>query len=294
MNAAAHLIPTVPGDDLLPVLGHALSVLDLHDLRVALALSDLGSIDLPEGPSVADQAEILTPLGPFYLAYQLEQAGLLRTAELIAGLFASGAITASLGTAAELIRKFWQDRRNRLTEAERNNLYERAFEAPYFDRLFEAVMRDIAAHADNGDVADWREAIALEQSCRELVDFLAARGGGMTAFAARDIVSAINEAIRFLKDPGLQAAFSVRNLWDLVRTASDGAAASNSQMQAHVDLGKSGQAVFGWLAQASHRGSLRLDPHAPDFRELVLAATRWLQADGLVQAAGRALPARLT
>jgi hypothetical protein len=41
------------------------------------------------------------------LADELEHASLLRIAESIAGLFASGAITHPLGATAQLIAEFW-------------------------------------------------------------------------------------------------------------------------------------------------------------------------------------------
>lgn len=268
-------------EDLRRALAQALAALDVHELRFARGLSEFGNIELPEGQSSSAAAQNLEPIGPFYLAYELERAGLLRTAELVTGLFASGAITLSLGTAAQLLRKFWQDRHERLTDAERAELFGRVFEAPYFDRLFGALARDLVSHADNQQYPSWQEAVSLEQSARQLIDFLATRASGMTAFAARDIVSAINEAIRFLRDRTLQMAFGVNSLWSLVAVAANDNM-SATLLQQYVDRGKSGQVILHWLTQAAAQGDFRLDPAAADFRELVGAAQRWLSAAAAV------------
>ncbi|WP_295386043.1 hypothetical protein [uncultured Thiodictyon sp.] len=266
--------------ELAAALTLALGSLDRHDLRLALILGELGDIELPPGLDAGEQAESLAALGPFYLAYQLEQAGLLRTAETVAGLYAGGAITADLGTAGQLLRHFWQGRRNRLTLEERQQLFGRVFESPHFERLFAALVGDIVSQADNRGVPDWREAAALEQSARRLSDFLAERAGGMTAYAARDIVSAINESLRFLGDPALQRAFGVTNLWALVRAAAAQGDGATFDLQRHLDLGQSGQVILRWFARAARGGPLHLDGASADFPALMMAAETWRQAQG--------------
>src|SRR5205814_7420719 len=74
---------------------------------LAKALADLGDIDLPDTAPTAQDAQNLEVIAPLYLASELEQAGLLRTAELIAGLFASGTIAQPLGPTSQLIASFW-------------------------------------------------------------------------------------------------------------------------------------------------------------------------------------------
>ena len=256
----------------------AQDTLDRHSRVLAQSLAELGDIELPDGRPSALDAELLKPLGPFYLAFQLDQAGLLRTAEQIAGLYGSGVITAPLGAAGGLLRQYWQDRHNRLTDSERTELFGRVFEAPHFERMLFALMHDIAAHADNGAVQDLREAVALDTSARALADFLAQRASGMTSFAAQDIVASIAQALAFLREPALQAAFSVRSLWALVRISVSGDAATGAtEISNFVDRARSGQTVLGWLAQ-NIGGGFRLDPRDAAAQELIAAAQRWLLA----------------
>jgi len=261
---------------LLRGLGAAQQMLDRP--RQAWALADLGEIDLPAGAPTTADAAALEPLGPFYLAAQLEAAGVLRTAESVAGLYASGAITAELGEVGERIRRFWQERRGRLTEPERRQLLEGVFEAPHFDRMQAAVARALADHADNGAAVDWRESARLEQAGQQLALFLVERSGGMVGYAARETVAALGEAVAFLREPKLQAAFSVRSLWALVRVAAPPEATGADDAATCVDRGRSGQALLAWLCGAARSGRWTVDPRTPEAQALIAAAERWLLA----------------
>ena len=287
MRAAPSSRQVADEQELVHALAQARAALDGHAARLAQALAELGAIDLPDGPAPAVHAELLEPLGPFYLAYQLDFTGLLSTAESIAGLYASGAIEAPLGSSVHSILEFWRERRNRLTAAERKELFTRVFEQPYFDRLLRALAQDLVRHADNAGQPDWQEAVALEQSARQLISFVEDRAGGMTAYAASEIIGAINTALRFMRDRALQAAFNVRDLWSLVKVAAGDPNASGMPIQNHVDLGKSGSSLLAWLARAARTGALRIDPAAPEFTKLMTAAQRWILAD---KAAGPAPP----
>ena len=272
--------------DLHAAVAQSLAVLDDYERATARSLNELGDIELPTGPAAgaADPA-LLEPVGPFYLAWQLELAGLLRTAELIAGLFASGSITAPLGAAGQQLAGFWRERHTRLAPQERMELFQRVFEPPYFDRLLGALMQGIAQLGDHPEIPDWREAAQLEQSGEQLIEFLASRAGGMVPFAARDITTTINSALRFMREPALLHAFAVHNLWELVQFAGGDTEVPFGAMQQHVDLGKSGQAVLIWLAGNARASTLHLDPSTPGFGELVGAAQRWLVANSSLSTA---------
>jgi hypothetical protein len=268
--------------DLDLAVAHALSIVDRHERGRARALAELGDIQLPEGPAGgAAAAADLEPLGPFYLAYELELAGLLRTAELLAGLFASGSITAPLGAAAKQLAAFWQDRRNRLAPQERLELFQHVFEPPYFDRLLAAVMQTIASLGDHLQVPDWHEAALLEQGGEQLIEFLGSRAGGMVSFAAHDITNTIDTALSFMRNPELLRAFGVRDLWELVQyAAGENGGTTLAELQRHVDLGKSGQVILSWLAESARAGSLHLDSSTPGVSRLAAAAQTWLAAEG--------------
>jgi hypothetical protein len=275
-----------PHAGLLRALAFAVSQVAGHERAVALALAlDDAAIDLPDGAPDALDAAQLRAAGPLYFAAELEAAGLLRCAELVAGLFASGTITQPLGPVAQSINAFWRGRRDRLQAAERQAIFDRVLEAPHFERLMGALCRAIVAQADNADAtglrSDMREQVGLAASSQALAEFLAQRVDAMASIAVRDVIATINQAIAFLRDRMLQAAFGTHSLWSLVATASsaDGVApASASDAEGHAERGRAGQSVLAWLAGNYARESIVLDARDAATAELVMSAQRWLDA----------------
>lgn len=258
---------------LLHALASALAALDRHEARLVRALAELGSIDLPPGAPRPEDRMQLQAAAPLYFASELEAAGLLPTAELIAGLFASGAITQPLGPSAQLLHAFWRGRRDRLEANERAALFARVIERPYFDRLMSALCQAIVDHADDSDL---REQVALAQAGQLLGEFLSQRVDAMAALAARDIVDNVNQALGFLRDRLLQTAFGVQSLWQLVAVAGATQGAGAALVQRHVDQGRAGQTVLLWLAGHYTQETPRLDPGQVDDIEVIGAAQRWL------------------
>lgn len=258
---------------LLQALAVSLSALARH--TYALSLAELGDIDLPPGaPNALDRAQ-LQAAAPLYFASELEAAGLLPTAELVAGLFASGAITQPLGPAAQQINAFWRGRRERLDVNERNAIFMRVFEAPHFERLMSAYCEAIVAQADG---ADMREGVTLETCGQALGEFLAQRTDPMAAMAAHDIVENINSALKFLRDRLLLVAFGANSLWSLLAVAGAVQGGSAGLIQSRVDRGRAGQTVLLWLAGHYEEMLPQLDPGRADHNEVITAAQRWLSA----------------
>lgn len=285
---AVCVLPRHPYADLLGAVALALSALDAHETAVARALAGI-DFDLPEGaPSAADRVQ-LEAAAPLYFASELERAGLLPTAELIAGLFVSGAITQPLGPGAKLLHDFWRGRRERLSAEERGAVFARVIETPYFERLMRILCEAIVAQADGDDL---REQVVLSTHAQSLGAFLAQRVDPMAAIAARDIVETINTALVFMRDRTLQAAFAVRDLWQLVAIvgAQNGVRAGAAQQ--HVDRGRSGQTVLLWLAKRYADPAIRLDPAVPGDIEVLVAAQRWLASPPLQAGSTGALPAQ--
>lgn len=267
--------------DLLRAVATALSALDSHEHALARAFAVLGDIDLPPGaPNAQDRAQ-LQAAAPLYFASELESAGLLPTAELVAGLFASGAITQPLGPGAQLLNTFWRSRRERLEANERNAIFARVIEAPHFERLMGALCESIVAHADGSDL---REGVALETTALGLGEFLAQRVDAMAAIAARDIVENINTALAFLRDRLVQAAFGVTSLWALVSIAGAAQGQGDGSIRNHVDRGRAGQTVLLWLAGHYSDQVPQLDPGNPADIEVIGAAQRWLSSRPLTTA----------
>lgn len=278
--------------DLLGAVSLALSICAAPATAQALAGIDF---DLPEGAPTAEDRVQLEAAGPLYFASELERAALLPTAELIAGLFASGAIVQPLGPAAKLLHDFWRGRRERMTAEEREAVFARVIETPYFDRLMRGLCEAIAAHADPAVPGGpgLHAQVALATQAQSLGAFLAQRVDPMATIAARDIVETINTALAFLRDRQLQLAFGVRDLWRLVEIVGSQHGVAAGDAQQHVDRGRSGQTVLLWLSKHDAEQAIVLDPASPADVELLVAAQRWLaSAPAVTSVAGTTSPAR--
>ena len=256
----------------LGALAVAMSALDTHDTVWAQALEGI-DFDLPEAtPTVQDRAQ-LHAAAPLYFSSELERAGLLTTAELIAGLFASGAITQPLGPTANLLHDFWRGRRERLAADERNAIFGRVIEVPHFERLMRALCESIVMQADGVDL---REQVLLATQVQGMATFLSQRVDPMATIAAKDIVEAINRALLFLRDRQLQSAFGVADLWRLLAIVASQNGLPAGLAQQHVERGRNGQTVLLWLSDHLTDRAIRLEAGQPDDMAVIVAAQRWL------------------
>ena len=274
---AVRFQPQHPYAELLGAVSVALGALDAHDVAYAQALAGI-DFDLPEGAPNAEDRIQLNAAAPLYFASELERAGLLPTAELIAGLFVSGAITQPLGPTANLLHDFWRGRRERLDADERAAIYARVIETPHFDRLMRVLCEGIVQQADasRADGDDLREQVVVAAHAQSFAAFLAQRVDPMASIAARDIVETINTALVFLRDRKLQAAFAVKDLWRLVAIVGSQNGIASGAAQQHVERGRSGQTVLLWLAEHYADSAIRLDATKPEDVEVIVAAQRWL------------------
>ncbi len=268
---------------LLQVLALAVATVRLAAAR-SEALADLGDIELPDSAPTAQDAQQLEVIAPLYLAHELERAGLLRTAELIAGLFASGAITQPLGPTSQLVADFWRTRRERLSAPEREQLFAQVFDPPAFYPLMLAVCDALADQLDNPPRAsDVRARVQLQDAADTLGGWLAPRAGGMASFAAQEIVATLSQATHFLRDRLLQTAFGVHDLWGLLDTVGSTQGVAAGQVRQCVELGRQGASVLGWLAGAVAHGDA-FEPASPGSQQLMAAAHAWRVAWASLQA----------
>ena len=287
------ILPRHEHTALLRALAVAMSALDRQERELTRAL-ELGDIDLPpSAPTAQDRAQ-LEAAAPLYFASELEAAGLLATAELIAGLLASGTITQPLGPVATTLNAFWRMRRERLDANERSAIFARVIEQPYFDRLMGALCTAIAAQADAGVPLAARaqglhEDVVLATALHDMGEFLAQRVDPMAAMSAKDIVENINTALKFMRDRMLQTAFAVNSLWTLI--ASTGTSGDATTVHAHADRGGAGQTVLLWLARHALDERPRLDPARAADIDVIEAAQRWSSSQPLAASAPPALPA---
>jgi hypothetical protein len=249
------------------------------------------------GTGSQPDAASLRVLGALYLYAELEQAGLIPVAEVMAQNRATLPVQdlAGAGKLESFARAMqnWYDRQHRgtlfarlfgLGEAATNDqgvLVNRDFE-----RALAAFCLAIVAYAGNGPftVRSGYESAHLATSAVDLLSNLGGRQFGNTLFAARSIHDELLHAIDLLNDRGIQSAFQAHDMWNLLaKVIGDGA----PDFGRLVHRGQTGQRLMEWLASALAQLSGVSSPPVPPTVAVTWAA-EWLDANGLMPGAGAA------
>jgi hypothetical protein len=245
---------------------------------VALALGrpSLGDIRLPEPVVPPRDAGVLGALPTLYWVFELDQAGLLRAAETIAGLWASGAINVPLPDHGQALQRYWRTRRERLSADERAHLLGLVFDPRDFEPALARFCQALVALADNAGQHDIREEVGLEQAGSVLLDLCATRLVGAPLLATSDLLAQTRQAVQLLSQRALQTAFAVRDFYSLIELgerSQAGAAAPHAREGA--ERAQAGAQVLRWLAQAAAQ-RFAIDRRAAALQPLIAAAERWL------------------
>src|SRR5436853_3512114 len=299
VRPASATAPLEDAASLLATLEHASALVETaHSRAQALALDVLGDINLPDAmPATADDQALIRAIAPLYLASQLEEATLVPAVETLSALAVSGGLPVDLGPAAHLIESFWQQRNERFHENERRAFYARLFGADHLETLsgaqtgrqalnaaFEDLMINLCEalykldeQSIGANYASPHAQVRVLTAARNLAENLLNKGGGMTAFAAKEILDVIRTAVQIFQQPGVQHAFGARSLWTAVRAVASRYLHLNPDTSSYVTRGKSGLILLSWLADSL--------PHLNDGQPLVTldhpvigAAAEWLQA----------------
>lgn len=268
-----------------------------YSSAVSLALQDYSDIDLPDlTPATAEDQAQLRAVAPLYLAAQLEESQLLPVVETLSALAVSGGISIDLGTAATQIEAFWRQRNERFQENERRGLFARLFGADdssgrltenarelSSNQAFDNFMIDLCESLYKLDEQTFDGSITPQanfrvlMAARNVADNLLERSGGITAFAANEILTTIQSAVQILQQPAVQRAFGARSLWTLVRAFAGRYLQGTSNTTTYVTRGKSGLVILSWLADSlpelSEGGRLLTLDHP-----VIGSAAEWLQA----------------
>jgi len=283
------------GTTLLHALVLAADAVAPHAAAGVPAGHDALRLDLPVlGPASGDAPTpaMVRVFGSLYLAAELEQAGIVPIAELLADQRETFNLT-SYDAAAKLdgfaTREHqWYDRAGRV------QLYARLFGIGpsatndtgtltnrEFGSLLASFCRALAALAQASPTAravGGIEASALE-SAEALLANLASRGLGNTLLAARRIEDQVWHAVEILRDPAIGALVGARTLQQTILAILGKDA---PDVQRLIDAGTNGQKVLVWLADALPRLSgTQPGPVIPPNDPIVVTAGLWLDAVGL-------------
>lgn len=285
----------------------ALADVCLREPSLAQALSaavanDPLKLNLPPlaGPGAnvnAPDAAALRVLAALYLQAELEQAGVIPVAEVLAQSRYSLRLT-DVATARKL-DEFAQLSRDWLDRNQRNQVFARAFglgagaetaEGRLINRSFQQRFAAFcSALTQTQEDARWGQApgvtrLALaRQMTLELLFNLGQRYTGHTAGATRRIHEQMQKALSLLNQPGLRSFFLARDLWDLLRQILGDTAPDFGRL---LTRGQSGQRLLHWLAsvavQAQTDNSLQWLKGADP--SVFVWAGQWLAAAGFAPA----------
>jgi hypothetical protein len=205
----------------------------------------------------------LRALAVIYHASGLEEAGVFRVVDRIAERFQAGMLPISRGAGGEGIDRYLRDAGERFTEAERTEMYARAFGATA-DSEFHALWRRFVAAvtAGSGEV---------QRVARELAILLSAHGSGVD-LDARQLAGIVDEVTAVLSDPEVLGAYGVKNMWQLVQKVSEEELGASRDAGRHRTMAAAGARILGWLAD--HADGLS-DPEIYRGAEIRELCERW-------------------
>jgi hypothetical protein len=239
---------------------------------------------LPDLESAIDRevtAINLRAIGALYSAAMLEELGLFRVVDRLVELFEAGQLPLGATRAGTQLSHYWERRVSRLSEAERRDLYARAFGLPGGDgdttpnREFSDLWIRFVSAVASTEPRQPADNDSLETAAREVVENLSVHGSPLSLYVATELGETIRDAIAILGDTDIRAAFGARDTWqviDRVATLELGGARNTSR---YSTMATAGAAVIAWLA--THLD--RLAPKSGD-TELATACASWLAVAG--------------
>jgi hypothetical protein len=262
---------------------------------LGLALAGFEVIDLPPATIVSADKGHISAIASLYLAAELEVAMLVPAAEVLAGLAVSGGLPFDFGEANEVVGSFWRTRHERFTPAERSAFYARLFgmqpdaSSPspsdgLVNREFEGLFINLCEalfKLDEQAVSEVyggpRQQVRVRTTASLLLENLLQHSGGLTAFAARDILGTVQAALALLKQPRIQQAFTSRSVWDLLRTLATRYLHCSPEIESHIMRGKAGMTILSWLADTITSLGDDSQPLLRTDHPVIQAAVDWLQ-----------------
>ena len=252
-------------------------------------------VDLPPvgAPDPADMAR-LQAVAALYLVAELEATLIVRAAEMLSGLYVSGALGPAVdgvgASTGDQLVAFWRRRHERFSPEERSALYARLFgegDGPVLavrgasNTAFEGLLIDLAdvlySFEDRTGRLTVSAQVALRTAAEALVTNLVHRNVGVPDQAGAELVDTVQTAVSVFKDPGVQQAFGVSSAWAAVQAVARRYLAADPPIAARVQRGRTGLAILAWLAGAASWLGTEGDPPSVD-PAVVTAAGTWLTA----------------
>jgi len=207
----------------------------------------LGLVDLPAIEQARPSSAELGVAAVLMWARHVDEAGLLEVVDALAEGMAHGTLPLAIqGRAVQKLMQ-WRRRPDRFVAEERRALYERVIgelDARMAD--FVEVLVDIGHSGPRDSIRHLQ--VRAGVIGRELAAELSARATGIAAFAARDIVQQVRDALAVLTDPDVVQALGGGSPWILVARHAPGLLRRPVDARRAVTRAMAGRELVEWLA----------------------------------------------
>ncbi len=209
----------------------------------------------------------LHALEAVYLAAMLEEARVFDVVDRLAAMFSRGSLPLGPGPAGASLYRYWKGEHDRLTAAQRHNVYARAFGWPGGDpgvvpnRQFNDLWVRFASIAGMY-ASELRmlppagrsvSPVDVLVSGRLLALNLSAHGQGLAWFAAQGLKSEAQRILKLLSDPEIQNAFESEDPWQVVEKVAASELGARPNVSRGHTRGQCGRIIIRWLANRRAR-----------------------------------------
>lgn len=227
--------------------------------------------DLEEDVDIEIQKENLHAVQAIYFAYMLEEMRLFQVVERIVEIFRQGLLPLGRGKVGDYLFNYYKKAAERITEAERRDLYMRVFGAPGgnpagepnrdFNELWLRFVSAVSSFARQNTVERMLRssvpvAVSQEQvrkAGRDLGANLSRNGYGIAYFAATELQNSILEFRDVLQDAELRNAFGARDMWQVIEAVNKNYLGGDRNTHRYRTQSRAGAVIIRWIANHVNR-----------------------------------------
>jgi hypothetical protein len=238
---------------------------------------------LPPFTGGATEPDQLRVVAALFWAREVEEAGLLPTLEALSEGVVHGTVPDPQGNGSDLLLAYYRGRRDRFTADERRAVFSHLFGGPgspdpndEFPGLFEGLV-DALANIGLTGTSYSTEGYEMRAAAlaADLAQNLTPRSAGVTAYAARDIVANIRQALQILQNPDVALTYGGGSPWTLVANLSRPLFGRTIDPRPHVARATAGMSILEWCV--GHATSIASGPFSIGRRDpVVQAAEEWV------------------
>lgn len=262
-------------------------------------------------------ADNIRAAGAIYFAAMLEELKLFQVVDRLVEVFQRGLLPVGRKNSARRLYEYWRETSQRLTMADRKNLYTSVLGIPGGDEgtaanrdfndlwvRFIAAVSALVHPPPAGDLSNLNTRLVAEQNVRaagrELVENLSIHGFGLSYFSAIELRKQVDQMIKLLSDRDIQSAYGARDLWQLIDEVARLELGGSVNLVRYRTMATAGGTIIAWLAKNGRKFSksasvLVLErqsrslnesvkptvPKSPSDTDLVNACEQWLAVSSI-------------